>query len=126
MALAKHKEEIDRTAHKHMRLVLWGGLCLLTLGMSAFFRLTYWELSWDVMEPVAFFTTGTGIICGYAYFMFTSRDPSYQDFMQRIYRSRQRKLFKKRNFDIKRYKELKIQCETGWKPLTKKLLDDAD
>ena len=126
MALTKKKEEIDRKAHKQMRLVLWTGLIGLTAQMMIFFRLTFWELSWDVMEPIAFFATGTGLICGYAYFMITSRDPSYQDFMHRIYHSRQRKLFKKQNFDIQRYKELRMQCETGWKPLTKKILEDAD
>ena len=126
MALVKKKEEIDRKAHKQMRFVLWAGLFGLTLQMLVFFRLTFWELSWDVMEPVAFFATGTGIICGYAYFMFTSRDPSYQDFMKRLYHSRQRKLFRKLNFDIKRYRELQMQCETGWKPLPKKALEDAD
>lgn len=125
-ALVMMKEEIDRKAHKQMRLVLWAGLCGLTVQMLVFFRLTFWELSWDVMEPIAFFATTTGIICGYTYFMVTSRDPSYRDFMQRIYHSRQRKLFRKQNFDIKRYKELQMQCEAGWKPVTKKLLEDAD
>lgn len=126
LALSKKKEEIDKTAHKQMRFVLWAGLCAFTCQVLVFFRLTFWELSWDVMEPIAFFATASGIICGYTYFMFTSRDPSYQDFMQRIYHSRQRKLFRKRNFDIKRYKELQMQCATGWKPLTKKILEDAD
>jgi len=126
LEMTKRKEEIDRKAHKQMRAVLWTGLCGLTLQVVVFFRLTFWELSWDVMEPIAFFATASGIICGYTYFMFTSRDPTYQDFMQRIYHSRQRKLFRKLNFDIKRYKELQMQCETGWKPLTKKILEDAD
>ncbi|KAL0389184.1 UNVERIFIED_CONTAM: Calcium uniporter protein 5, mitochondrial, partial [Sesamum calycinum] len=40
--------------------------------------------SLDVMEPIAFFTTSAGIVIGYAYFMFTSRDPSYQDLAQEV------------------------------------------
>lgn len=124
MALAQKKEEIDLKAHKQMRVVLWSGLVALTLQVLIFFRLTFWELSWDIMEPIAFFATAGGLICGYTYFLITSRDPSYQDFMQRLYHSRQRKLFRKQNFDIKRFKELQVQCQT--KPPTKKLLEDCD
>lgn len=123
--LARKKEEIDRKAHKQMRLVLWSGLFGLTMQVLLFFRLTFWDLSWDVMEPVAFFTTATGLICGYAYFMFTSRDPSYRDFMQKIYQSRQRKLFKKQNFDINRFKELQMQCQAPV-PRKKVPLEDDD
>ena len=124
MALAQKKQEIDLKAHKQMRVVLWFGLVALTLQVLVFFRLTFWELSWDIMEPIAFFATAGGLICGYTYFLVTSRDPSYQDFMQRLYHSRQRKLFRKQNFDIKRFKELQVQCQT--KPPTKQLLEDCD
>ncbi|KAL5582781.1 hypothetical protein UlMin_015223 [Ulmus minor] len=104
--LLEKKEEIDVTAHSHVRRVLWSGLVLALFQVGLFFRLTFWEFSWDVMEPVAFFTTTTGLVVGYAYFLITSRDPTYQDFMKRLFLSRQRKLFKKRNFDLERFKEL--------------------
>jgi hypothetical protein len=124
MALAQKKQEIDLKAHRQMRVVLWFGLVALTLQVLVFFRLTFWELSWDVMEPIAFFATAGGLICGYTYFLITSRDPSYQDFMQRLYHSRQRKLFRKQNFDIKRFKELQVQCQT--KPPTEQRYEDCD
>ncbi|KAJ8768619.1 hypothetical protein K2173_023523 [Erythroxylum novogranatense] len=109
--LQEKKEEIDIMAHKQVRCILWGGLAMGVLQVGLFFRLTFWEFSWDIMEPIAFFTTTTGIIIGYAYFLFTSRDPTYQDFMKRLFLSRQRKLFRKHNFDVDKFKELQKKCK---------------
>ncbi|XP_062081679.1 calcium uniporter protein 6, mitochondrial-like [Humulus lupulus] len=110
--LHEKKEEIDVLAHRHVRRVLWTGLILAMLQVVIFFRLTFWEFSWDVMEPIAFFSTTTGLVIGYAYFMITSRDPTYQDLMKRLFLSKQRKLIKKHNFDSERFKELERKCRT--------------
>ncbi|KAG6418037.1 hypothetical protein SASPL_120235 [Salvia splendens] len=104
--LQEKKEEIDMAAHKQVRGILWAGLGLTVMQAGLFFRLTFWEFSWDVMEPIAFFTTTAGIVAGYAYFMFTSRDPSYQDLLMRLFLARQRKLIKRHNFDVARFIEL--------------------
>ncbi|KAJ9565177.1 hypothetical protein OSB04_001143 [Centaurea solstitialis] len=110
--LQAKQEEIDVLAHKQVRRILWTGLGLGLAQISLFFRLTFWEFSWDVMEPVAFFTTTSGLIIGYAYFLFTSRDPTYQDLMKRLFLSRQRKLVKKHNFDMNRFLELQKKCKS--------------
>lgn len=104
--LMEKKVEIDILAHKQVRRILWSGLAASLLQVGLFFRLTFWEFSWDVMEPIAFFVTSTGLVVGYAYFLFTSRDPTYQDFMKRLFISRQRKLIKRYNFDVERFREL--------------------
>lgn len=109
--LQQQKEEIDVLAHKQVRRILWTGLGLSVVQVGLFFRLTFWEFSWDVMEPIAFFTTTAGIVIGYAYFMFTSRDPSYQDLLKRLFLSRQRKLIKRHNFDVERFVELQKHCK---------------
>lgn len=108
--LQAKQDEIDVLAHKQVRRILWGGLGLSLAQASLFFRLTFWEFSWDVMEPITFFTTSSGLIIGYAYFLFTSRDPTYEDFMKRLFLSRQRKLIKKHNFDVERLVELQKKC----------------
>lgn len=126
--LQERKEQIDKQAHKQVRVVLWSGLGLLIMQVGLFFRLTFWDFSWDVMEPIAFFTTTTGLVIGYAYFMFTSKDPSYQDLMMTLFLSRQRKLVKKYNFDLNRFKELreKVQCPIDRKQINENLaLKDA-
>ncbi|MCD7473512.1 hypothetical protein HAX54_015419 [Datura stramonium] len=104
--LQEKKDKIDELAHKHVRRILWTGLGAGLLQVGLFFRLTFWEFSWDVMEPIAFFTTSAGIVVGYGYFLVTSRDPSYQDVLKRLFLSRQRKLIKKYDFDIQRFVEL--------------------
>ncbi|CAA7389165.1 unnamed protein product [Spirodela intermedia] len=121
--LLKRKEEIDFLAHRQVRGILWSGLGFFVVQVGLFFRLTFWEFSWDVMEPIAFFTTTTGLLVGYAYFLFTSRDPTYQDLMKRLFLSRQKKLFVKHNFDAARFSELQKQCRSPlddsrpqWKP----------
>ncbi|CAA3022438.1 calcium uniporter 5, mitochondrial-like [Olea europaea subsp. europaea] len=109
--LQEKKEEIDVLAHKQVRRILWTGLGLAVFQVGLFFRLTFWEFSWDVMEPIAFFSTTTGIVIGYAYFLITSRDPTYQDLLKRLFLSRQRKLIKKHTFDVHKFVELQKKCK---------------
>ncbi|XP_057509084.1 calcium uniporter protein 5, mitochondrial-like [Actinidia eriantha] len=109
--LQEKKEEVDILAHKQVRRILWSGLGLAVIHVGLFFRLTFWEFSWDIMEPIAFFTTSAGIVIGYGYFLFTSRDPTYQDLMKQLLLSRQRKIIKKHNFDVNRYMELQKTCK---------------
>eukprot|EP01018_Ginkgo_biloba_P026856 Gb_19904 [translate_table: standard] len=86
--LQKEKQEIDNSAHKQVHCVLWLGLGCLSLRTRLFFRLTFWELSWDVMEPIAFFATTGGLLIRYMYFLFTSRDPTYKDLRKRLFLSK--------------------------------------
>ncbi|KAK9125007.1 hypothetical protein Scep_013853 [Stephania cephalantha] len=110
--LQKKKEEIDMLAHKHVRRILGAGLGFSLVQIGLFFRLTFWDFSWDIMEPVAFFATSAGLVIGYGYFLFTSKDPSYQDLRKRLFLSRQQKLCKRMDFDLNRYIELQKQCKS--------------
>lgn len=110
--LKKKKEEIDSVVHRQVRYVLWTGLGCFVFQLGLFFRLTFWEFSWDVMEPITFFTTATGLGIGYTYFLITSKDPTYQDFMRRLFLARQRKQYRKQQFDIDRFMELQRQCKS--------------
>jgi hypothetical protein len=103
-------EDINKLAHKQVRRILWSGLGFLITQVGLFFRLTFWEFSWDVMEPITFFTTTTGLVVGYAYFLITARDPTYRDFMERMFESRQRKLIQRQNFNLEKYLELWRRC----------------
>ncbi|PWA40960.1 hypothetical protein CTI12_AA557480 [Artemisia annua] len=110
--LQEKQLEIDTLAHKQVRCILWTGLAFSLAQIGLFFRLTFWEFSWDVMEPIAFFATTSSLIVGYAYFLFTSRDPTYQDLMKRLFLSRRRKLIKKHNFNFERFMELQKKCKS--------------
>ncbi|CAN4101135.1 unnamed protein product [Withania somnifera] len=97
--LQEKKDKIDELAHKHVRRILWTGLGAGLLQVGLFF-------------PNCFFTTTAGIVVGYAYFLVTSRDPSYQDVLKRLFLSRQRKLIKKYNFDNQRFVELQKKIKS--------------
>ncbi|KAM0039769.1 putative calcium uniporter protein [Helianthus debilis subsp. tardiflorus] len=104
------KSEIDDKAAKMVRRELWGGLGYLVLQTAAFMRLTFWELSWDVMEPICFYVTSLYFMIGYAYFIRTSREPSFESVFQSRFRAKQTKMMKMEGFDVKKYNELMKAC----------------
>lgn len=63
--------EISRKAEKRTSLVLWGGLAYMATQFGILARLTWWEYSWDIMEPVTYFITYGSAMAMYAYFVMT-------------------------------------------------------
>ncbi|XVF17820.1 hypothetical protein REPUB_Repub10bG0157500 [Reevesia pubescens] len=105
--LEKQKDIIDEKADSLVRRELWLGLAYLVVQTVGFMRLTFWELTWDVMEPICFYVTSMYFMAGYAFFLRTSKEPSFEGFYQSRFNTKQNQLIKSRNFDIKRYNELK-------------------
>ena len=55
-------------------MLLWAGLASVMAVWGVCFRLTFWELSWDVMEPVTYFIgSGTGNACAYRLSLLASK-----------------------------------------------------
>ncbi|KAI3437428.1 Calcium uniporter protein [Psidium guajava] len=104
--LEKQKAEIDREAEHLVRRELWLGLGYLVVQTAGFMRLTFWELTWDVMEPICFYLTSGYFMLGYAFFLRTSREPSFEGFFQSRLAAKQEKLMRARGFDARRYDEL--------------------
>nr|XP_043618160.1 calcium uniporter protein 2, mitochondrial-like [Erigeron canadensis] len=109
--MERWKSEIDNKAEKMVRRELWGGLGYLVVQTAAFMRLTFWELSWDVMEPICFYVTSMYFMLGYAYFLRTSREPSFEAVFKSRFHVKQMKLMKMEGFDVKIYNELKRRME---------------
>ncbi|XP_042494025.1 calcium uniporter protein 5, mitochondrial-like [Macadamia integrifolia] len=99
--LEKEKIMIDEKANVLVRRELWGGLGFLIVQTSAFMVLTFWKLSWVVMEPIWFCATSIYLIAGYVFFLRTSRDPSLGSFYESRFKAKQKWLMKNKNFDIK-------------------------
>ncbi|KAK6152664.1 hypothetical protein DH2020_012303 [Rehmannia glutinosa] len=105
--MEKQKEAIDRKAESYVRRELWCGLGYLVVQTVAFMRLTFWELSWDVMEPICFFVTSIYVMGGYAFFLRTSKEPSFEGFYQSRLSAKQKRIMKAQNYDVERYNKLK-------------------
>ena len=79
--LEELKTEIDSRSAKRTTAVVWGGLAYMALQFGLLARLTWWEYSWDIMEPVTYFVGYGTAMAAYAYFILTrqvSRDqPAY-------------------------------------------------
>ncbi|KAK8955214.1 hypothetical protein KSP40_PGU019670 [Platanthera guangdongensis] len=109
--LERKKAMIDKLAEAGARRELWCGLGFLAAQTAAFMRLTFWELSWDVMEPICFYVTSFYFMAGYVFFMRTSTDPSFEGFFSRRFAAKQRRLMKARDFDLRRFNELRgVTC----------------
>lgn len=105
--MEKEKAAIDNRADTLVRRELWGGLGFLLLQTAALMRLTFWELSWDVMEPICFYLTSMYFMGGYTFFLRTSKEPSFEAFYQSRFITKQKRQMKLHNFDIARYNELR-------------------
>ncbi|KAJ7952960.1 Calcium uniporter, mitochondrial [Quillaja saponaria] len=108
--MEKQKAAIDTKADSLVRRELWCGLGLLVTQTAAFMRLTFWELTWDVMEPICFYVTSMYFMAGYAFFLRTSKEPSFEGFYESRFSAKQKRLMKLHNFDIERYNELRKAC----------------
>ncbi|KAK1427349.1 hypothetical protein QVD17_16032 [Tagetes erecta] len=100
MALIKQK------AISQVRCELYFGLGFLILQTLGFIRLTFWELSWDVMEPICFFVTSFHFALAYMFFLKTSINPTFKGYFQWRVKAKQMKLAHVHKFDYERYHEL--------------------
>ena len=108
--MEKDKSAIDNKAETLVRRELWSGLGLLVAQTAAFMRLTFWELSWDVMEPICFYVTSMYFMAAYTFFLRTSKEPSFEAFYESRFSTKQKRLMKLHNFDIARYNQLRAAC----------------
>lgn len=106
LELEKQKAGIDKIAESRVYRELWCGLGYLVIQTAFFMRLTFWDLSWDVMEPICFYVTSLYFMGGYGFFLRTAKEPSFEGFFQSRFSSKQKRLMKARSFDIERYNEL--------------------
>ncbi|KAI9002289.1 hypothetical protein BC832DRAFT_112070 [Gaertneriomyces semiglobifer] len=111
LPLEKSKAELDKTAHRHSTRIAWLGLAALCAQWGIMARLTWWEYSWDVMEPISYFlTTGAGIL-GYMFYVATSKDYTYETLAALTVTKTQARLYRRAKLDLRRYMELRQQAD---------------
>jgi hypothetical protein len=60
-------------AKKHTNRMIWLGLGLMSLQAGILARMTWFEYSWDIVEPISYFVTYSAVIGVYAYFVLTRK-----------------------------------------------------
>ncbi|KAI8004181.1 hypothetical protein LOK49_LG08G00592 [Camellia lanceoleosa] len=80
--MEKQKVEIDRKAQQQVQGELCCRLGFTVLQILGLMSLT-WELGWNVMEPICFFLSSLHFVLAYAFFLRTSKEPSFEGYFQR-------------------------------------------
>ncbi|XP_018497081.1 calcium uniporter protein, mitochondrial [Galendromus occidentalis] len=105
--LEKLKDEVARQSQRRTTIIGWTGLGLMGVQFGVLSRLTWWEYSWDIMEPVTYFVTYGTSMAAYAYFMVTKQDYYLPDVRDREFLKAFWKGAKHRGLDLERYNELR-------------------
>lgn len=102
---------IDQKAERIASLKTFG-LASCTFGvMSLFVRWTYYEYSWDLMEPITFFASGyVGVACMF-YVVWSKREFSTEESYKEWKKKYMQRQFPKMNFDPVEYETVKETIE---------------
>ncbi|XP_033111300.1 calcium uniporter protein, mitochondrial-like [Anneissia japonica] len=101
------KSELDIRAAKRTNLVIWGGLGYMALQFGLLARLTWWEYSWDIVEPITYFVTYGSAMALYSYYVLTKQDYSNPAAADRQYLIFFHRFAKRKQLDIAAYNNLK-------------------
>lgn len=114
--LEKEKCELEGRATRVSDRLLQAGLFFLVAQFGLLLRLTFWDLSWDVMEPAVYFLTLGYGIGFYVYFLYMKEDyqhTSVHDNVKGYY------LRKAKTFDASKYERLRKKLMTHSRFLAK-------
>lgn len=100
------KSTIEQQAQRRNMTFNMIFLGLLAGQWGIFFRLSYYELSWDVVEPMGFFANGLTTILSFAWFLRTRRDFSYEGMSDTVTSAYARRKLKEQNFNFVEYERL--------------------
>lgn len=105
--LEKVRQELSRKAERRTTFLMWLGMAYMATQFGVLARLTWWEYSWDIMEPVTYFITYGTAMAIYAYYVLTRQEYIYPDARDRQYLMFFHKGVKRSRFDIEKYNNLK-------------------
>ncbi|XP_059170259.1 calcium uniporter protein, mitochondrial-like [Physella acuta] len=87
--------------------LVWLGLGCMSLQFGILARLTWWEYSWDIMEPVTYFVTYGTSMAMYTYFILTKQEYAFPDAKDRQFLLKFYKLASKEKLDVDKYNQLR-------------------
>ncbi|XP_039293368.1 calcium uniporter protein, mitochondrial isoform X1 [Nilaparvata lugens] len=105
--LEKKRQSLEAVAIRRTTVLTWFGLSLMSVQFGILARLTWWEYSWDIMEPVTYFVTYGTAMAAYAYFVLTKQEYLLPDVRDRQHLITLHKRANKIGLDVTRYNSLK-------------------
>eukprot|EP01134_Creolimax_fragrantissima_P006183 CFRG6183T1 len=106
------------SAGKWTDTYLWGGLVVMATQFGILARMTWWEYSWDVVEPITYFVTYGGVIATYAVYCITRTSTEYTTLFDRKYLQFLHKNIEKVGVNQKQYNELLVKRAEAQSTLT--------
>lgn len=107
--LEQQRMQLEKRAEFRTSVLTWVGLGMMGVQFGILARLTWWEYSWDIMEPVTYFVTYGTAMAMYAYFAITKQDYVLPDVRDRQHLLTLHKKARKMGFDLCQYNTLKEQ-----------------
>ncbi|KAI6238336.1 Calcium uniporter protein [Aphelenchoides fujianensis] len=110
--MEKIRKTIEEECERYSTNVLWAGFVAMGLQTGIFARLTWWEYSWDIVEPCTYFATFSTVFATFGYYIFTKQSFEYPSAEGRIFSNQFHKRAKKSDFNVQVYNQLKrLQIE---------------
>ncbi|XP_011161228.1 calcium uniporter protein, mitochondrial [Solenopsis invicta] len=118
--------EIQNAAYKKANFVIWTFLVMMSIQFGALARLTWWEYSWDIMEPVTYFVTYGTTMMWFIYYLVTRQEYMLPDVLNRRHLIELHRRARKIGLDVELYNSLKnraYELETTLKIIRGPLYD---
>ncbi|XP_028045144.1 calcium uniporter protein, mitochondrial [Monomorium pharaonis] len=119
-------QEIQNAAYKKANFFIWTFLIMMSIQFGALARLTWWEYSWDIMEPVTYFVTYGTTMMWFIYYLVTRQEYMLPDVLNRRHLIVLHRNARKAGLDIAMYNSLKnraYELETTLKIIRGPLYD---
>ncbi|WKY07477.1 hypothetical protein Q1695_007158 [Nippostrongylus brasiliensis] len=109
--LQEQKLQIEKECEAHTERVMWAGFAAMGIQTGLFARLTWWEYSWDIMEPVTYFATYATVVATFGYYLYTRQTFEYPTARSRIFTKQFYRRAIREGFDIEKYNKLATEVE---------------
>jgi len=100
------RRKIEEECEIFSRRLIWLGFSALCIQMGFFMRLVWWDFSWDVIEPITYFTTHSAILLVFGYYLTTRQNFEYTALQDRTFNKCFHRRAQRYNFNVERYNEL--------------------
>nr|XP_012229848.1 PREDICTED: calcium uniporter protein, mitochondrial isoform X1 [Linepithema humile]XP_012229850.1 PREDICTED: calcium uniporter protein, mitochondrial isoform X1 [Linepithema humile]XP_012229851.1 PREDICTED: calcium uniporter protein, mitochondrial isoform X1 [Linepithema humile] len=105
--LEQKLQEIQNAASKRANFFVWTFLIMMSIQFGALARLTWWEYSWDIMEPVTYFVTYGTTMMWFIYYLVTRQEYMLPDVLNRRHLIVLHRRARKVGLDLNLYNSLK-------------------